>query len=123
MILQAPESCGGVSWRGQNFTITKKGLVKVPNEAVAELLPFGFTVAAPEVSDDPEAIKAFLDAQALAGLVQAQADEKKAFDDAQAAGEAAVLKTAQVAEFGVGGNPIPIVPEPTPIFPEPSPEA
>lgn len=120
MILKAPEGCGGMSWSGESFKITKKGLVKVPDAAVAELLQFGFIIAAPDDSEDPEALAAFVQTQAFAAEVEKAKAEKIALDAAQAAGEAEVLKVAQVAEFGTpdGAPPTSIVDsEPVPAVP------
>jgi len=68
--MQAPKDCGGISIGGVSYTISKKGLVKVPDASVREMLDFGFTVAAPDDSMDPDAAAAYLAAQGIQDAVQ-----------------------------------------------------
>lgn len=82
--MKAPQDCGGISFAGVSYTPSKKGLVKVPDEAVAELLNFGFTVAPPEDSMDQESADAFLVASQAQAAFEAGLQEKQALDDAEA---------------------------------------
>ena len=100
MILKAPDTCGSMSWGGKSYTISKKGMVKVPDEAVSELLQFGFTVAGPDDQDDPEAIAAFNAAQDQQISLQTALAEKAQLDQVQADGEAAAIAITDKVQKG-----------------------
>jgi len=97
--LKFPPTCGDVSVAGVNYHPTKKCLAKFPDEAVRELLDFGFTVAPPEDSMDEEAAAAYLAAADLQAQVQAGAEEIKGLNEAAAAAEDA-LKAINAQVFG-----------------------
>ena len=79
-----------MSFAGVSYAPTKKGLVKVPDEAVRELLDFGFTVAPPEDSMDADAAAAYLQANELQALVQEQAAERAVLAEDEAQRQAAL---------------------------------
>ena len=55
--LQLPKGMTSVSWGGNQYDATKKGVVDVPDEAVADLVVFGATgidePPAPPAPEDP----------------------------------------------------------------------
>ena len=86
--MKFPANCGGISHGGKAYSPTKKGLAKFPDDAVRELLDFGFTVAPPEDSMDEDASAAYLQAAQLQDVVTAGAAEKADLDEAEKQGEA-----------------------------------
>lgn len=46
-ILNAPKGAKSCSWNGQEFEV-EDGLVVVPNEAVLDLIPHGYTTGEPQ---------------------------------------------------------------------------
>lgn len=107
VIMKAPKGCGSLSLDGRSYTPTKKGLVKVPDQHVRELIDFGFTVAAPEDSEDAEANAAFLEAQKLQEQVEAGYAEKQALDAEQARSEAAARAISDKIEGVAPAAPAP----------------
>jgi hypothetical protein len=51
MKMQAPDGASGCSVDGTEYKCTKAGIVDVPDEAVADLLPHGFVPVAGKASD------------------------------------------------------------------------
>ena len=45
--MQAPADCGGFSFDGVGYPVSKKGVMRVPTEAVAAALSHGFTTIDP----------------------------------------------------------------------------
>jgi len=97
--MKAPEGCGGLSIEGRSYTPSKKGLVKVPDESVRLLLDWGWTVAPPEDSDDPEAAAAYLAATTLQEAVLEGNAQIAAMNQEEEA-RAAALKAIDAQVFG-----------------------
>ena len=101
VVMKAPDTCGSVSVGGRNLPITKKGLVKVPEDSVRELLDFGFRVAPPEDSDDAEAVSSWYEAENLQAAVDQGKAEKKAVDDAETQADIDLRNKIAMAEKGI----------------------
>ena len=84
--------CGGASFNGEEYPADKKGRVKVPPEAVADLIGHGFEVIPTFDEEDPETDEAKLD-RLKKDVKNLKAAVKKAPEDAEkkAALDAAIL--------------------------------
>jgi hypothetical protein len=48
VLVTAPLCAGSLSYRGQTYQADKRGMFRVPEEAVPELIRHGFTVVKPD---------------------------------------------------------------------------
>ena len=97
--MKAPEGCGGLCIEGRQYTPSKKGLVKVPDDSVRLLLDWGWVVAPPEDSDDPEAAAAYLAASTLQDQVVEGKTEIAALNQEEAE-RTATLEAINAQMFG-----------------------
>jgi hypothetical protein len=52
MKMKAPKGASGCSFNGTEYECDKRGIVDVPDEAVAELVPHGFTPVGDKADGD-----------------------------------------------------------------------